>query len=461
MAWHLSGAQAQPNACTALRRADIANVTIEAAEMMHLPSSGEACRVRGIARPVPGSRIGFELWLPREGWSGRYYQIGNGGFAGGIHSPSLQAEAMRGNAAASTDTGHRADAFDASWARGNPVALEDYGHRSIKATSDAAAALIQAYYGRPARWRYFAGCSNGGRQALVAAQRYPDDWDGILAGAPANPWTQQLLDFAHVQHRLHAVPGAYLPRAKLPAIQRAALAACPSGTTPNGIATNPPACRLDVDILLCRGGERDDCLTESQAETLRQIVAAGFQPTAAAYPGNWDSWILNSDPTAPSQLRFAIQGARYFFGSSSLIGASAPPDTAAWLDAGATGYDRFRARGGRIISYFGWADAVISPIRGLGYYRAVATDIGSVAAMRSFYRLFMVPGMEHCQGGPGSDSFGQSMVSPALQGDADHDVRLALECWVEAGQAPERLIAHRRRENGGAVTGRQFLRPVD
>ena len=178
-------------------------------------SQAGACRVRGVARPRGRLEYRFRALAARTAWSGRYYQLGNGGFAGNIDRPSLEAEAARGNAAAATDTGHRGDGFDARWAAGNPVASMDYGHRSIKATADAAAVLIAAYYGRPARWRYFAGCSNGGRQALMAAQRYPEDWDGMLAGAPANLWTDQFVAFARLQHRLRSVPGAWLPPEQL------------------------------------------------------------------------------------------------------------------------------------------------------------------------------------------------------------------------------------------------------
>ena len=148
-----------------------------------------------VARPTQKSEISFELWLP-DGWTGRYAQLGNGGFAGNIDHPSLAAEIRRGNAAAMTDTGHKAGQFDASWALGQPEKVIDYGYRSIKATSDAANLLIGRYYDRPAQRRYYIGCSNGGRQALMAAQRFPEDWDGVLAGSPAMQWTRQLATFA-------------------------------------------------------------------------------------------------------------------------------------------------------------------------------------------------------------------------------------------------------------------------
>lgn len=414
------------------------------------------CRVRGVARPTPSSRIAFELWLPRDGWNGRYYQLGNGGFAGNIHYPSLAAETARGNAAAITDTGHSGTGFDASWAAGQPERVVDYGHRSIKATADAARALIAAYYGRPPARRYFSGCSNGGRQALMAAQRYPDDWDGIIAGAPANMWTRQLTDFAALQHRLRAVPGAWLPPTKLPAIERAALASCPAGSVIDGVAVKPEQCRFDSASMLCRGPETDRCLTPPQAESLSLIQRAGFEPTSANSPDNWDRWIINPDPAAQSQLTFATQAFRYLFKNDPSWQVQdfdarrdrASPDMHATLDADSADLDRFRARGGRIISYFGWADAVISPHAGLHYYRQVARRIGGMSRMHSFYRMFMVPGMTHCQGGVGPDSFGQSLTAPALRSDPAHDIRKALEAWVESGIAPSALVAVGYREGG-------------
>lgn len=347
-----------------------------------------------------------------------------------------------------TDTGHGGNQFDASWAARRPERVTDYGHRSIKATSDSAAALIRAYYGRPAARRYFAGCSNGGRQALMAAQRYPEDWDGILAGAPANLWTQQLTSFAAIQHRLRAYPAAWIAPAKLPAIGRAALASCPRRSVANGIALDPERCRFDPAAIACRGVETNTCLTPPQVETLRLIQRAGFEPSGASAPGNWDVWML-APPGAPSQLSFALGAFRYL--------ARVQPDwrvedydprrdyfpaaVADELDSDSRDYSRFRDRGGRIISYFGWSDAVIAPRPGLAYYRSVVRNMGGLRQTQGFYRLFMVPGMLHCQGGAAPHAFGQSLTAPALSRAPQFDVRAALETWVEQGRAPRSLVA--------------------
>ncbi|HZA52110.1 MAG TPA: tannase/feruloyl esterase family alpha/beta hydrolase, partial [Myxococcaceae bacterium] len=203
---------------------------------------------------------------------------------------------------------------------------------------------------------------------------------------------------------------------------------------------------------------------------LRRIQRAGFEPSAAAYPESWTQWILNPDPVAPSQHRFATEAFRYLVRND--------PDwrvelfdprrdrPSRWLreavDSDSMDLARFRARGGRILSYFGWADPALSPRAGLAYYRRVVQRMGGAARTRHFYRLFMVPGMTHCQGGLGADSFGQSMVSPPLRPDAAHDIRRALERWVEQGVAPGSLVAVRYRDGDprAGVIATQILRPA-
>ena len=433
-----------------------------------LPTS---CRVRGVARPTRDSQIGFELWLP-DGWNGRFVQLGNGGFAGNIDHPSLANEIRRGNAAAMTDTGHKASEFDASWALGHPQKVIDYGYRSIKVTADTARLLIRDYYGRAARRRYFIGCSNGGRQALMAAERYPDDWDGILAGSPAVEWTKQLAKFAAIQHQLRKSPQNWIPATKLPAIQRAAVAAC------NWSAALERTCRVNVRNLVCRGKERSNCLTPAQASSLDLIQSGpmGFEPTGAAVPSNWDQWILNPDRSAPSELVFATQAFRYlmlgqpdwqverFDAARSFERASnrtvAGHQLTEILDPNDPDLGRFERRGGKLILYVGSADAVISPRAAVAYYRKIARLLGE-AQTRHFARLFVVPGMQHCQGGLAPNAFGQAWVAPALRPDTNHDVRLALEAWVERGRVPNGLIAAKYGDDrrAGGLIATQPLRP--
>lgn len=428
------------------------------------------CRIQGEANPSRDSQIGFELWMPASAWNGRYYQLGTGGFAGAIPYALMAAELRRGNAVAATDTGHRADAYDATWARGHPEKIVDYGWRSLKVTSDAARALIHAYYGASARHRYFAGCSNGGRQALIAAQRFPDDWDGILVGAPALDWTRQLASFAWTQHALRNNAESWIPPAKLPAIQRAALASCTSAARVIGdIPTDPRACRFDPATLICMSEETNQCLTGKQAAALAQIQEGprdpdtqerlyfGFEPTASAVPDNWERWILNDDATARTQL---VLGEQFFrnmvFADAEwrLADFDAKQDFALAQQTKIVGQPLSRVlnatdpdlrqaqrHGTKLLMYFGWADALISPRAGVSYYERVIERSGGVAKTRAFFRLFMVPGMTHCQGGPGPNAFGQSALTPGLREDAEHDIRRALETWVESGVAPKRLVA--------------------
>lgn len=355
----------------------------------------EFCRVQGEAQPTADSQIGFEVWLPAKDWNGRYYQLGSGGFAGSIHHPSLAAELRRGNAVAATDTGHRADAFDASWARNHPEKIIDYGYRAVRETSHAAKALVRAHYGRPARYSYFTGCSNGGRQALMAAQRFPEDWDGILAGAPAYDWTRQLATFAWIQHALRTLPAEAASR----------------------VVSEGPS---DPQT-----GERLYFGFQVEPERDAQLKLA------EQFFGN----MVHDDPAWRVE-RF--DGVRDFelaqqrrIGNSTLsqVLDATNPDLAA--------FERLR---GKLLMYFGWADALISPQAGVDYYERVLARMGGVERTQAFFRLFMVPGMGHCQGGAEPHAFGQAYVSPGLRDDPEHDIRRALEAWVEQGKAPERIV---------------------
>jgi hypothetical protein len=415
------------------------------------------CRVYGEARPTSRSRINFELWMPASGWTGRYYQLGTGGFGGRIHYPSLAAEVRTGNAVASTDTGHSGTPFDASWARGEADRIIDYGYRSLAATSDAARTVIRAYYRRPAHHRYFVGCSNGGRQALMVAERYPRDWDGILAGAPATTWTRHLAGFASIQHALRSSPSGWLPTAKLAAVQRAALRSCEAkARVVDGVPADPRYCRLEPASLECHGEETDDCLTAAQIASLREILRRGFEPTAAAYAGSWEHWIVNPDARAQTQRTLTEEFFRHMvtedpaWSLERFDPARDLPRVDARrirgelltrvLDPG-TDLRPFARRGGKLVMYFGWADALISPYAAIDYYERAAAHAGGIEAARKFFRLFMVPGMTHCQGGLAPHAFGQAPIAPALRPDARHDIRRALEDWVERGVAPERIVA--------------------
>jgi Tannase and feruloyl esterase len=476
-----SRADAAPAGCAALSTLELEHARVVAAneiaggafvapdQSRHEVTS--FCRVQVEARPTADSQIRFEIWMPAHGWNGRYYQLGNGGFAGTVPYELLAAELRRGNAVAATDTGHVGDAFDASWARGHPERIIDYGWRSLQETSDAAREVVRAFYGRDASNRYFVGCSNGGRQALVLAQRFPADWDGILAGAPALNWTRQLAAFAGNQRALNGDPSSSIDAATLPVIQRFALAACkPEARVVDGVPTDPRNCRVDPDTHICGAGITDGCLTSQQAAALTQIqdgprdartgalLYYGFEATSAAVTGNWEQWIVNDDRGAHSQRTLGEQFFRnmVFADSSWRIEQFDPArdfDLAQRtevrpgqslekvLNASDPDLTAFARHGAKLLMYFGWADAVISPRAAVAYYEAVVDRSGGIEATQKFFRLFMAPGMTHCQGGPAPHVFGQSALTPGLRDDPAHDARRALEAWVENGRAPTRLVA--------------------
>lgn len=419
------------------------------------------CRVTGIIQPSDDSRIRFEVWLPASGWNGKLQGIGNGGFAGSIDygAGGLSGAVSRGYAAASTDTGHEGSGVNAAWALGHPEKIIDFGHRAIHETAVKAKAIVREFYGEGPKRAYFSSCSNGGRQALMEAQRYPEDYDGIIAGAPANYWTHLAVGF--VWDSLATVSDAKtsIPARKMPALQAATLAACDAlDGVKDGVIDDPSRCRFDPAKLLCKGEETDACLTAAQVTSLqriyegprnskRELLFPGYMTGGEAGPGGWAAWITGAAPKASLQYIFGTQ----FF--SNMV-----YDSAAWdyrtfdVDASTQAADSkmgpilnatdpdlsaFHSRGGKLIIYHGWSDAAIAPVNAINYYNSAVAKAGAGEAAK-FLRLFMFPGLQHCDGGPGPNSFGQF---GAAQGDAEHDIARALERWVEQGVAPDRIIA--------------------
>lgn len=388
------------------------------------------CRVEAVARPRPNAAIGMSLWLPpADRWSGRYYQMGNGGFAGSIDRATLAAAAARGDAAAATDTGHRGTGFDAGWARGRPDLVEDYAARSIKLTADTARALIARHYGRPPTRRYFMGCSFGGRQGLIAAARWPADWDGVIAGAPAIEWVDWMVGFARIQHRLRAAPDAWLPPDRIAGW--AAIARAGSGPAVAALRRG------------CRSGRADACIGPAQAAALGTIERAGYR-LADADPAEWRRWILNADPAAPSQARFASEAYANLFAPGSAWSADRPPPRAEAAIAAlrrrfaAGRLDPFLRRGGRLFVYVGSADAVLPPA---GILSALDARLPAGSLRQAGVRRMTVPGMAHCQGGDVPHAFGQALIAPGLRDAPGYDLRRTMEAWVETGRAPTGMVA--------------------
>ena len=443
--------------------------SVPPASVKNLPAF---CRVAATIKPAKDSDIKMEVWLPLTGWNGKYRGQGNGGFAGSIFYPGLATAVSAGYAAASTDTGHSGSPVDAHWALGHPDKIVDFGWRAIHEMTIRAKSIIQAFYGNAPKKSYFTGCSNGGRQALMEAQRFPEDYDGIIAGAPANYWTKVFATFIWDIQAMQAEPGSYIGANKIPAIARAVVAACDANDgVKDGVLNDPTACHFDPKTLLCQQGESDSCLTAPQAAALKKIydgpvdakgkqMFPGFLPGGEEGEGGWVTWI-DGGPDKDLQTLFA----RGFY--TNMISSKGPIDlktinveTAVKLADDQQGQTfnaidpnlkPFAARGGKLIMYHGWSDAALPPQGSINYYNSVEEAMGP-GKPRLFMRLFMAPGMQHCGGGPGANSFGQ--FAPGT--DADHDLNQALERWVEKGIAPDKLIATKfvddKPEKGVAMT---------
>lgn len=492
----LSGVAIAQTPCERLASLKLENTTIASAQLVpageFTPPAGQEivpgapgyknvpgfCRVRADIKPSKDSDIKVEVWMPAQGWNGKYQGQGNGGFAGSIDYRGLAAVVSRSYATAATDTGHEGGATDATWALGHPEKIVDFGYRGIHEMSDKAKALIAAFYGKAPGRSYFSSCSDGGREALMEAQRFPDDYDGIVAGAPANFWTHLVAGAAWNTQATLTDPASYVSSSKLLAISAAALASCDArdGMT-DGIISDPMQCHFDPAKLKCDGTETDRCLTEPQISALKKIYAGpqtstgtqifpGYMPGGELGPGGWGLWIAGPAPGQSLQFAFGT----HFFGDMVFDDANwdfrkfrpdedtklADKKMAAILNAIDPDLRLFRKRGGKLIMYHGWSDAAISPVNSINYYESVVAEMGS--GIGDFMRLFMAPGLQHCFMGPGPNSFGQGSLGP--QGDPDHDIFSAVERWVERGIAPEKIIATKYLNDADPGQGIEMTRPL-
>jgi hypothetical protein len=423
----------------------------------HLPAF---CRVTAEDRPTPDSDIKIEVWMPATGWNGKFRGQGNGGFAGEIDYRALALAVLQGYASANTDTGHAAGGTDATWALGHPEKIIDFAYRAIHENTTIGKAAVKAFYGDAPKHSYFASCSNGGRQALMEAQRYPDDYDGILAGAPANYWTHLLSSALWDAQATTLDPDSYIPAAKIPAIAHAVLAACDAKDgLKDGILNDPRQCHFDPETILCKQGNSDSCLTKPQASALKKLYEGahdvngkqffpGFMPGAEEGGGGWGIWITGEAPGKALLFAFGNGFFRNFvyeqpawdYKQARLDDAVAAADQkfAATMNSTEPNLKAFHARGGKLILYHGWNDPGISPLNSINYYESVQAAMGKPET-DSFVRLYMVPGMQHCAGGPGADDFGEFGIGPT--NDPQHNIYLALEQWTEKGTAPSTIIA--------------------
>jgi feruloyl esterase len=438
------------------------------------------CRVAGSIKPSDDSDIRFEIWMPAAGWNGKFQGIGNGGFAGAISFSGLANAVGHGYAAASTDTGHEAGGADAGWALRHPEKVIDFGYRAIHETAVVAKAVLSRFYGESPRRSYFSSCSNGGRQALMEAQRYPADYDGIIAGAPANYWTHLLAAGAWNIKATLSTPADYIPASKLPAIQAAALAACDAlDRVKDGVIEDPRQCHFDPSVLMCKGAESDGCLTAPQLTALNKIygglknskgetVFPGYSPGGEAEGGGWAQWITGDAPEKSLMFAFGTQffmnmvfnnpGWQFRTFDPDRDIAAADARTARILNATDPDLGAFRKRGGKLILYHGWSDAAIPALNTIDYFGSVAAKMGG-KEVEEFLRLYMVPGMQHCGGGSGTSSFGQT-GTPSASSDRMHDVDAALEAWVEQGVAPAQIVATKYKNAADSKSGAVRTRPL-
>jgi Tannase and feruloyl esterase len=433
------------------------------------------CRVTAILRPSVDSDIHLEIWLPEKEWNRRLLGVGNGGFAGSIGYAELAGNLRRGYATAGSDAGHQGEAEDASWAFGHPEKIRDFGWRAVHLTAERAKDVVKAYYGDPARKAYFDSCSDGGREALMEAQRFPEDYDGILAGAPANAWTHMMSAGVSAAQGGFGDPRSYISSMKLPAIERASLAACDAADgVKDGFLNDPPKCHFDPAVLLCKGADSLDCLTKPQVESLKRFYTGGVDGHGSLiFPGflmgdeeGWSAWIVGRAAGSADFLQYVQNYFRYMVTNdpkwnilTANVGGSlqeAIKNTAAEMDATNPDLSRFHARGGKLIMYHGWDDPAISPWNSIAYYGSVQKTMGSSQAS-GFLRLYMVPGMEHCLGGPGPASFGQLGISTT--NGPKFGVFDALVNWVEKDVPSQTVIATKYSPGDNKVTMTRPLCP--
>jgi feruloyl esterase len=454
---------AQPIAtpCSELTALKLPHVIIAEAVMSTGGPTGY-CRVLGSAHPTPDSDIRFEVVIPEQ-WNGRYLQVGNGGFAGVIPELGMLAPLALGYAVAGTDDGHQDTVnTDASWALNHPEKVIDFGYRALKETTDAARAIITANKGVAPRYSYFQGCSDGGREALMEAQRYPNDFNGIVAGDPANHWTHLLAGAAWDYQALTATPGSFLPLDKLKLTEAEALRQCGGK---DGVIEDPLTCHFRPEQIRCTTGDAPTCLTGAQIAALRKIydgpidprtrekLIAGFSPGGEGEDNGWSRWITGPTPDGRNALIY--QFGSNFFGTVAKADpaydlkrlrfdsdtADADARFALIFNSYNPDLSAFRARGGKLIQYHGWADPAIPALDSVDYWRLVQKTMGPTG---NFYRLFMAPGMLHCGGGPGPNVLA---TLPAIAG------------WVEQNKAPEMIVATKYK-NSDATGGVERTRPL-
>jgi feruloyl esterase len=415
------------------------------------------CRVAAEIRPTPDSRIRFEVWMPPSGWNGKFMGVGNGGWSGEIWYPFMGAALRDNYATASTDTGHQGSFKDASFALGHPEKLVDSAYRAVHEMTVKAKAIIAAYYGEAPKFSYWQGCSSGGKQGLKEAQRFPSDYDGIIAGAPANSSVHLSASGVWIWQANHSGGVEVFSEEKLRFLHKAALDACDSRDgVIDGLIDNPQSCRFDPEMVRCRGAETTSCLTGPEVEAAKKIYAGPTNPRTGKQifpglePGSELGWLMmgggTDAPIVASHFRYLVfKDASWTAGKLNFDSDIALADKLddGLLSATDPNLKEFFAHGGKLILYHGWTDPLIAPRNTIDYYKSVLRS--NEAGAESSVRLFMAPGMDHCAGGAGPSHF---------------NMTTALTDWVEHGKAPEMILAAHLPDGPPAAHGPDRTRPL-
>jgi hypothetical protein len=451
-----------------LKKIRLPDVTISEVKMVTDPGKESGyCRVLGTI----SKEINFELLLPDK-WNDRFIMGGGGGFVGSIQNP-VRYTVNDGYATAGTDTGHKGNGIQADWALNNLERAVNFGFLAVHRTTEVSKVIILNYYGNEPAYSYFGGCSRGGGQALMEAQRYPEDYDGIVCGAPAIFWPAIGAKFIEDIRKIYPDPQnlstPVISKANLALLQSSILAKCDQiDGVEDGIINDPMDCNFDLSTLpICAQNQvKDDCFTELQLDAVKSIysevsnkegrIYQGFPFGNENEPDGWQSWIVGPNTWTMSlkipsfQYGFGTEMFKYLiyndpeWNYSTWDPANFFRDTkyaSSFLDAGSTDYSQFKKNGNKLIIYHGWSDPALSALSTIDYYQSVEKADPSI---RDFMRLYLLPGVLHCGGGPGPDQVNWVNI---------------IRDWVEKGQAPERVVVSKMKEGKPVMTRPVFPYP--
>src|SRR4029453_9053862 len=442
-------------ASLALPHAKVVSAQLVAAGAFTAPEAGRGaaafaqlpafCRVAATLTPSADSQIKMEIWLPAENWNGKFLAVGNGGWAGTISFDAMAAGLRRGYAAASNDTGH-SDA-GAQFALSQDK-LVDFAYRAMHEMTVQSKTIVGAFYSRPPRLSYYQGCSTGGRQGMTEAQRYPDDFDAIVAGAPVYNMVHMNVSQTALQVEMLRNPDRIVPQSKVTLLANAAVAACDANDgVKDDIINNPRACKFDPGMLACKAGDAPDCLTPPQVESGKQFfLPVKTKSGEVVYPGRSpgvESGYAARIPVAGKPVNPLWGDMPRFVGHRDASWDTMSFDldkdlsltlkNASFIEASDPDLTKFKARGGKLLLWHGWADPGPAPENTINYYSQAAKVSGG-GATDEWMRLFLLPGVAHCGGGVGPDQA---------------DFLGAMERWREQGEAPAQITASRNAGRGG------------